>query len=121
MQKKGVRKKQEYRHLPAFILLVLTQGPAHGGAVHAALSKKLPAYNADTGAVYRTLLEMEQNGEIEFTWDTSSSGPARKVYQLTPAGWEKLAYWKKDIEERLEYLNIFLKSYRQIKKPGKKN
>ena len=42
MQKKGVRKKQEYRHLPAFILLVLTQGPAHGGAVDAALTKKLP-------------------------------------------------------------------------------
>jgi len=121
MQKKGVRKKQEYRHLPAFILLVLTQGPAHGGAVHAALSKKLPAYNADTGAVYRTLLEMEQNGEIEFTWDTSSSGPARKIYQLTPAGWEKLAYWKKDIEGRLEYLNIFLKSYKKIKNPGKKS
>lgn len=121
MKKKVGRKKQEYRHLPAFILLVLTDGPTHGGAVHTILSKMLPSYNADTGAVYRTLQEMEQNGEIEFTWDTSSSGPARKVYQLTQMGWEKLDYWKKDIEERLEYLNIFLKSYKQIKRKNLKS
>lgn len=121
MEKKGRRKKKEYRHLPAFILLVLTDGPKHGGAVHTALSRKLPSYNADTGAVYRTLMEMEQNGEIEFAWDTSSPGPARKVYQLTQAGWEKLDYWKNDMEERLEYLNIFLKSYKQIKKTNRKS
>jgi PadR family transcriptional regulator, regulatory protein PadR len=116
MMKKDGRKKHEYRHLPAFILLILTKGSAHGGAVHNALSKMLPSYNPDTGAVYRTLLEMEQNGEVKFEWDTSSSGPARKVYHLTPTGWDKLGYWKKDIEQRLEYLSIFLKSYKSLPK-----
>lgn len=119
MKKKETRKKQEYRHLPAFILLVLTNGSAHGGAVHSALSKMLPNYKADTGAVYRTLLEMEQNGEIQFEWDTPASGPARKVYHLTQLGWDKLDSWKMDIEERLEYLNIFLNTYNQLKKTKK--
>lgn len=121
MEKRGRRRKKEYRHLPAFLLLVLTEGPSHGGALHVSLSRMLPFYNADTGAIYRTLQQMEGNGEIEYSWDTSSSGPARKVYRLTPLGWKKLEQWKEDIEGRLEYLNIFLKKYKHVKEKNPKN
>jgi DNA-binding PadR family transcriptional regulator len=33
---------------------------------------------------------MEKDGEVCAEWDTSMSGPARKIYSITPAGWEKV-------------------------------
>jgi PadR family transcriptional regulator PadR len=114
------KRKQQYRHLPAFILLALAEGPIHGGAIHSALLERMPNYKSDTGAVYRALQQLERDKEVKSTWDTSGPGPAKKVYQLTPLGWEKLDGWRKDIEARIENLNYFLRSYRQIVKHADK-
>jgi PadR family transcriptional regulator PadR len=103
--------KRTYRHLPAFVLLVLTDGPLHGGAIHAALLERIPEFKADTGAVYRTLQRLEKDGEVRAEWDTSIPGPARRIYRLTPAGWHKLDVWKKDIEHRIANLQYFLVAY----------
>jgi PadR family transcriptional regulator, regulatory protein PadR len=113
-------KKQHYRHLPAFILLVLAEGPIHGGAIHTAMTERMPKFKSDTGAVYRTLQQLEKGGEVKSTWDTTNSGPARKVYQLTPLGYEKLDDWRQDIEMRVENLNYFLSTYHQIMKQKEK-
>lgn len=109
------KRKQQYRHLPAFILLALAEGPIHGGAIHAVLTKTMSLFKADTGAVYRALRQLELEGEVESNWDTSLPGPARKIYQLTPVGWEKLDRWKEDIEQRRENLTFFLTTYKRIK------
>ena len=114
------KRKQQYRHLPAFILLALAEEPIHGGAIHSALIERMPNYKSDTGAVYRTLQQLEQDGEVKSTWDTSKPGPARKIYKLTPLGWKKLDDWRKDIEMRTENLNYFLSTYRQIMKHSDK-
>jgi PadR family transcriptional regulator, regulatory protein PadR len=113
-------KKQHYRHLPAFILLVLAEGPIHGGAIHTAMTERMPKFKSDTGAVYRTLQRLERDGEVKSTWDTTNPGPARKIYQLTALGCEKLDDWRKDIEMRIENLNYFLSTYRQIMKQKEK-
>lgn len=109
------RKGQQYRHLEAFILMVLAEGEIHGGAIHAALTERLPVFKADTGAVYRALQQLEQKGEVSFTWDMGMRGPARKIYQITSAGWEKLEFWKDDIEMRLRNLNYFITAYDDLK------
>ncbi len=114
------KRKQQYRHLPAFVLLILAKGPIHGGAIHSALTERLPKFKSDTGAVYRALQQLERDREVKSAWDTANPGPAKKIYQLTPLGWEKLDYWKKDIELRIENLNYFLRTYRQITKPSDK-
>lgn len=108
--------KRTYRHLPAFVLLVLADHPLHGGAVHAALLERLPGFKADTGAVYRTLQRLEKDGEAAAEWDTSSRGPARRVYRLTPAGWRKLEVWKADIEHRVANLRYFLDAYAEAQR-----
>jgi len=110
------QKKQQYRHLPAFILLALADGPMHGGGIYTAITANMPNLNADSGAVYRTLQKLELEGEVEFNWDTSNSGPARKVYQLTDGGWAKLALWKGEIESRVANLNYFLSKYNSVQK-----
>ena len=81
---------RQSRHLPAFILLALTEGPLHGHAIRSALQETLPGYKADRG-------------------------PARKVYALAPSGWEHLDQWKTDIEKRLAFLQIFLDRYDRSK------
>lgn len=109
------KRKQQYRHLPAFILLALAEGPIHGGAIHTILTKKMPLFKTDTGAVYRALQQLELEGEVESNWDTSVAGPAKKIYTLTSDGWEKLEGWKEDIELRLENLTYFLTVYESLK------
>ena len=106
--------RQQSRHLPAFILLLLAKDPMHGGALQAVLKARFPALKADSAAVYRALPQIEKNGELASAWDTSGSGPAKRVYRLTKAGWDKLAFWKDDINERLENLQGFLSACGQL-------
>lgn len=110
---------RQSRHLPAFILLALMEGPLHGHAIRAALVERFPGYKADPGATYRTLQALEEAGEVTFHWDTDSRGPARKIYTLTPLGWERLEYWRSDIESRLGVLQIFLDHFERSR-PKKK-
>lgn len=106
--------RRQYRHLPAFILLILAEAPAHGAGVHAALTRRIQDFKPDTAAVYRALQALETQNEVLAQWDTSGSGPARKVYSLTPAGLAKLADWKVDIEHRVAILSDFLRTYQAL-------
>lgn len=109
------KKRQKYRHLPAFILLLLAEGESYGGAIHAALSDRLPEFQGDTAAIYRSLQKLEQDGEVKALWDTANSGPARKIYTLTVLGWQRLDEWQTDIKLRLANLQYFLDSYQRVK------
>ena len=108
------KRKQQYRHLPAFILLALAEGPIHGGAILHVLTGRMPLFKPDSAAIYRTLQQLETDGEVVAQWDTSGSGPARKRYELTAAGWDKLKFWREDIEMRIANLQYFLTTYQAL-------
>ena len=38
------------------------------------------------GSLYRLLRQMERSGLVSSNWDTSSDGPARRIYSMTQAG-----------------------------------
>jgi poly-beta-hydroxybutyrate-responsive repressor len=48
---------------------------------------------SDSGTVYRTLRQLEKTGMVSSFWDTSESGPARRMYSLTKAGELFLSGW----------------------------
>lgn len=48
---------------------------------------------SDSGTVYRTLRQLEKSGMVSSFWDTSESGPARRMYTLTKAGELFLSGW----------------------------
>jgi DNA-binding PadR family transcriptional regulator len=106
--------RQQSRHLPAFILLELVSAPRHGGALQTYLNAQLPGLNADSGAVYRALLRMEQDGEIVSVWDTSKPGPARRIYTITSVGRARLEEWKQEIEQRRGLLDHFLQEHSRL-------
>lgn len=78
------------------------------------MESQLPLYNPDSAAVYRSLQELEEEGAVMAYWETDISGPARKWYEITDKGFEKLAEFKEDIVVRKRNLEFFLQAYDEI-------
>ena len=57
--------------------------------------------------MYRTLRQLERSGFVSSFWDTSESGPARRMYSLTKAGELFLSGW---IDVLQNYQNILQKA-----------
>lgn len=71
--------------LASSLLAYLRNWNAYGYRLVQELAKAgLPAF--DSGTVYRTLRQLERAGLVSSFWDTSRSGPARRMYSLTKAG-----------------------------------
>lgn len=100
---------KQNRHLPAFLLLFLLDGEAHGGALWNRIRTMLPEeWNIDSGAVYRVLRDLEQRGSVQSTWTMDESGPPKRVYRITDAGKQEVMWWRKDIQLRKQNLESFL-------------
>ncbi|MFW6135741.1 MAG: helix-turn-helix transcriptional regulator [Chloroflexota bacterium] len=101
-------------HVQGFVrprlLLQLSKRPAHGYELLEVLeSENLPT--PDPSTLYRTLRQFEKDGLVRSTWDTSSSGPARRVYELTDEGVEYLHAWAVNIRRIRRRLSTFLDEY----------
>jgi len=71
---------------------------------------------APPGMIYRHLRQLEEDGLVSSQWITQGSGPARRVYRLTPEGREMLDVWVGYMERQAQNLNHFIEQYRQIEK-----
>jgi len=115
----SVMQKQN-RHLPAFLLLLLLDGEAHGGTLWSKLKSLLPdQWNIDSGAVYRTLRDLEERGSVSSQWMTEESGPPKRIYAITQKGLEELYEWRKDILLRKQSLEIFLSRFDEHVRSGR--
>ncbi len=73
----------------------------------------------DSGTVYRTLRQLEKTGLVSSFWDTSESGPARRMYSLTKAGEIFLSGWIEVLQNYQKVLNTALEGMApQSKDPG---
>jgi poly-beta-hydroxybutyrate-responsive repressor len=70
------------------LLLLLKEQPGYGYDLVARLTKL--GIDDDSAAVYRALRVLEERHAVSSYWHTSSTGPARHVYRLTPIGDEQL-------------------------------
>src|SRR5215210_2249089 len=78
--------------LSTTLLAFLRNWNAYGYQLAQQLARAgLPAF--DSGNVYRTLRQLEKTGLVSSFWDTSESGPARRMYSLTKAGDLFLSNW----------------------------
>ena len=83
------------------ILACLATEPLHGYALVQRLGE-VPTFigqSPDLSGVYRVLNWLEEHGYIASAWDTSTSGPAKKTYHITPAGRKCLRTWVKTLGE----------------------
>ena len=90
--------------LSTTLLAYLRNWNAYGYQLSQQLNQAgLPAF--DSGTVYRTLRQLEKTGLVSSFWDTSESGPARRMYSLTQAGDIFLSGW-------IDVLSNYQKAFR---------
>jgi poly-beta-hydroxybutyrate-responsive repressor len=90
--KGGFRPRLHGDLLSSTLLAFLRNWNAYGYQLVQELAKAgLPAF--DSATVYRTLRQLERAGLVSSFWDTSTSGPARRMYSLTKAGETVLSLW----------------------------
>lgn len=71
------------------LLLSLRESPAHGYE----LLERAEAFGfdrSDPGGLYRTLRKLEREGFVHSAWAPSTSGPQRRIYEITRKGCEEL-------------------------------
>lgn len=71
----------------------------------------------DQGNVYRTLRQLEKNDLVKSEWDTSSGGPAKRIYSITDAGEQYLDLWASSLEQYQMMLDSFFKIYSNMFMP----
>jgi poly-beta-hydroxybutyrate-responsive repressor len=104
--------------LASSLLAFLRNWPAYGYQLVRELSKAgLPA--SDSATVYRTLRQLERTGLVSSFWDTSESGPARRMYSLTKAGETFLNLWLDVLSHYQNILQSALDSYENLDERGK--
>ncbi len=92
------------------LLLSLRQWNSYGYE----LMERMSAFGFEAmnpGTFYRTLRQMEKDGMVRSSWETSKGGPARRMYSITDAGEAYLEFWAKSLEQYQAMLNMFFQLY----------
>ncbi len=100
-------------YLQGCVLLLVAESPAHGYELLDQLSG-LGLAKVDSGALYRALRGLNDDGLVESWWEKSSAGPARRTYRLTDEGAEYLGRWAQTVATSSTYLDSFLARHRQL-------
>ena len=92
------------------LLLMLREWSSYGYELMEKMSTfGLAAMNP--GTFYRTLRQMEKDGMVSSSWDTSEGGPARRVYSITEAGEAYLKYWAESLDQYQRMMDTFFRLY----------
>lgn len=92
------------------LLLHLKNWNAHGYELMQKLTK-FGFQSLDKGNFYRILRQLEKDELVISKWDTSSSGPAKRIYSITSAGEEYLDFWANSLEQYQKMLDQFFNIY----------
>ena len=96
------------RWMEPFVLALLAEGPTHGYSIIGQLGESgVVEGGVDVGQVYKTLRDLEAAGQVRSKWALEASGPPRRNYELTSAGWAALEEWKAVMGERRRLIDEF--------------
>ena len=98
---------------PVVLLLLKKKGRSYGYDLSADLQEyALTDAEIERGALYRTLRQLEGNGNVRSEWETDKAGPARRVYKLTAKGERHLEEWATVLEHVSKSMARFVKETR---------
>ncbi len=98
------------------LLLLLKDWNAHGYE----LMQKLTVFgfeSVDKGNFYRILRQLEKDDLVNSEWDTTSSGPAKRIYSITKAGENYLDIWAGTLGQYQKMLDQFFNMYSNFFSP----
>jgi DNA-binding PadR family transcriptional regulator len=105
---------------PVVLLLLKKKGQSYGYDL-------LPEFQGhaltdaaiEGAALYRTLRQLELNGNVRSGWDVDG-GPARHVYKLTPQGERHLQEWATVLDHVSKSMGRFVKEVKRIGSQGRR-
>jgi poly-beta-hydroxybutyrate-responsive repressor len=104
------------RYVQPSILLGLNLKPSYGyELIHSIQEFGFVEGQAPPGMIYRHLRQLEEDGLVHSEWETEGTGPAKRMYRLTPEGEAVLAIWIVYMERQVENLQNFIRRYHQLK------
>lgn len=105
-----------YRFVEPVVLLLLKQkGRTYGYDLATDLQDHaLTDAEIEKGALYRTLRQLETNGNVKSEWETDGAGPARRVYRLTRQGERHLEEWAAVLEHLSKSMTRFVREVREL-------
>ncbi len=105
-----------YRFVEPVVLLLLKQkGQSYGYDLAGDLQEQaLTDAEIERAALYRTLRQLEMNGNVLSEWETDGSGPARRVYKLTPQGERHLEEWAVVLDHVSKSMSRFVRQARAL-------
>src|SRR5437764_6817389 len=93
------------------LLLLLRDRPAHGYELIESLGERAPGMRVDMGNLYRSLRALEEEGLVTSEWDAEAAGPAKRRYELAPAGARLLDEWAAALGQARDRIDGFLRRY----------
>jgi PadR family transcriptional regulator PadR len=104
---------------PVVLLLLKKKGRSYGYDLSSDLQEHaLTDAEIERGALYRTLRQLEMNGNVKSEWETDKAGPARRVYRLTAKGERHLEEWATVLEHVSASMARFVKDARESLNTG---
>jgi poly-beta-hydroxybutyrate-responsive repressor len=101
---------------PVVLLLLKKKGRSYGYDLSGYLQDyALTDAEIERGALYRTLRQLEANGNVVSAWDVDDSGPARRVYKLTAKGERHLDEWATVLEHVSKSMARFVVETKRVR------
>ena len=100
-------------YLRPCLLLLLAEGTAHGYELLDQVAA-LGLERVDPGGLYRCLRAMDEEGLVRSTWEPSTSGPARRTYELTDEGQEWLHLLAGSLAGVARSLTLYRRRYQRV-------
>ena len=99
------------------LLLHLREWNSHGYELMEKLTK-FGINSLDHGNFYRLLRQLEKDSLVTSVWDTTSGGPAKRIYSITESGEQYLDMWANSLSEYQKLLNQFFNLYNPFYTPS---
>ncbi|HEY8347329.1 MAG TPA: helix-turn-helix transcriptional regulator [Symbiobacteriaceae bacterium] len=98
---------------PVVLYALMLKGEAHGYDLASVVQEHaLTDAEIEKASLYRTLKQLEANGHVTSRWETDGSGPARRLYRLTPSGEQHLQEWVEVLEHLSHTMGQFVANVR---------
>jgi DNA-binding PadR family transcriptional regulator len=100
---------------PVVLLLLKKKGQSYGYDLGRELKNHaLTDAEVERAALYRTLRNLETNGNVVSQWKMESNGPARRIYKLTRKGERHLAEWAEVLAHVSQSMRHFVAEAQQL-------
>jgi len=100
---------------PVVLLLLKKKGRSYGYDLSGDLDDyALTDAEIERAALYRTLRQLENNGNVKSEWQVENGGPARRIYRLTAKGEKHLQEWAVVLDHVSKSMARFVKTTRAL-------